>query len=360
MASMAVAIPTPDTIDAAFLTRVLRANGHNEVSVRSFRAERIGTGQLGTCMRYTLELAGGTRDAPRSLVGKFPSDDPLSRATGEQLGNYYREVMFYRELASRLPVAKPRCYFAEVAGRGSDFAILLEDMAPAKQGDQLAGCSVAVARAAVRELVKLHAPTWQDESLRGKDWIEERTAEKGSEWREMYRASLAPFLARFGSRLADDEREIIAAVADSKGPPFAYPAEPWALVHIDFRLDNLLIDESVTPPRVAVVDWQSVVLQSPLSDLAYFLGASLLPEVRRPVERELVREYHDGLVAAGVRGYDFARCWDDYRRGAFAGFSVTVIASVIVQETARGNEMFTVMARRHSRHALDLASAEFL
>ena len=360
MRPMAPAIPTPETIDAQWLTALLRESGHPGVSVAEFRAERIGTGQIGKCIRFELELAGDTRGAPRSLVGKFPSDDPLSRATGEQLGNYHREVMFYRELAARLPISKPRCYFAEIAGRGSDFAILLEDMAPAVQGNQRAGCSVAVARAAVRELVKLHAPTWHDTSLCGLDWIEERTPDKGAPWREMYRASLAPFLARFAPVLADDEREIIARVADSKGPPFAYPAEPWALVHIDFRLDNLLIDESVTPPRVAVVDWQSMVLQSPLSDLAYFLGASLLPEVRRPVERELVREYHDGLVAAGVRDYDFARCWDDYRRGAFAGFSVTVIASVIVQETARGNEMFTAMARRHARHALDLGSAEFL
>jgi aminoglycoside phosphotransferase (APT) family kinase protein len=353
-------IPTPDAIDAAWLTELLRANGHPGVRVAAFRAERIGTGQIGKCIRFALELEGETRGAPRSLVGKFPSDDPLSRATGEQLGNYHREVMFYRELAGRLPVAKPRCYFAEIEGRGSDFALLLEDMAPAKPGDQLAGCSLPVARAAVRELVKLHAPTWGDTSLCGRDWIEERSPDKGAQWRDMYRASLAPFLARFGPVLADDEREIVARVADSKGPPFAYPAEPWALVHIDFRLDNLLIDESVTPPRVTVVDWQSMVLQSPLSDLAYFLGASLLPEVRRPVERELVREYHDGLVASGVRDYDFAHCWADYRRGAFAGFSVTVIASVIVQETERGNAMFTAMAQRHARHALDLGSAEFL
>jgi hypothetical protein len=357
---MASAIPTPETIDAAWLTARLRESGHTGASVAAFRAERIGTGQIGKCIRFQLELEGDARGVPRSLVGKFPSDDPLSRATGEQLGNYHREVMFYRQLANRLPITKPRCYFAEIAGRGSDFAILLEDLAPARPGDQLAGCSVAVARVAVRELVKLHAPTWGDTSLCGLDWIEERSPDKGAQWREMYAASLAPFLARFGPVLAPDEREIIGRVAESKGPPFTYPAEPWALVHIDFRLDNLLIDESVTPPRVAVVDWQSMVLQSPLSDLAYFLGASLLPEVRRPVERELVREYHAGLVEAGVRGYDFARCWEDYRRGAFAGFSVTVIASVIVQETARGNEMFTVMAQRHARHALDLGSAEFL
>jgi len=357
---VATLIPTQESIDAPWLTELLRANGHRGARVTAFSAERVGTGQIGKCIRFRLELAGDTAGAPRSLVGKFPSDDPLSRATGEGLGNYHREVMFYQQLAKRLPIRTPRCYFAEINGRGSDFAILLEDMAPAQAGNQLAGCSLPVARAAVRELVKLHAPTWQDPTLCGRDWIEERTPDKGAGWQQMYRDSLAPFFARFAKVLAPDEREIIARVADSKGPPFAYPAEPWALVHIDFRLDNLLIDETVTPPRVAVVDWQSMVLQSPLSDLAYFLGASLLPEVRRPVERDLVREYHDGLVAAEVRGYDFAHCWDDYRRGAFAGFSVTVIASVIVQETARGNEMFTAMARRHARHALDLGAAEFL
>jgi hypothetical protein len=66
------------------------------------------------------------------------------------------------------------------------------------------------------------------------------------------------------------------------------------------------------------------------------------------------------LLAQGVRDYGWELCWRDYRRGAFAGFAVTVVASVIVQETARGNDMFTVMARRHARHALDLGSAEFL
>ena len=39
---------------------------------------------------------------------------------------------------------------------------------------------------------------------------------------------------------------------------------------------------------------------------------------------------------------------------------MTVIASMIVEETARGNEMFITMARRHARHALDLGGDEFL
>jgi hypothetical protein len=32
----------------------------------------------------------------------------------------------------------------------------------------------------------------------------------------------------------------------------------------------------------------------------------------------------------------------------------------MVQQTERGDVMFTAMARRHARHAIDLGSAEFL
>jgi hypothetical protein len=39
---------------------------------------------------------------------------------------------------------------------------------------------------------------------------------------------------------------------------------------------------------------------------------------------------------------------------------VTVIASMMVQQTERGDEMFITMARRHSRHTLDLGAEEFL
>jgi aminoglycoside phosphotransferase (APT) family kinase protein len=357
---MTGAIPSPETLTPEFFTELLRANGLPDARVAGFRAEPVGTGQIGRCIRFSLDFGEARAGAPSTLVGKFPSLDPLSRQTGVDLRNYAREVYFYRELKQRLPIATPRCWYAAIDGDGPHFALILEDLAPAKPGNQLVGCSPEVARAALRELVQLHAPSWQETSLRGRPLLAEPSASAAERSRELYAAMLPRFLDRFAPRLSPDERAILSAVATSKGPPHAYPAEPWSLVHIDYRLDNLLIDEAVQPPRISVVDWQSLVIGSPLSDVAYFLGASLLPEVRRPLERELVRSYHEGLLAAGVADYGFSQCWDDYRRGAFAGFAVTVVASMIVVETERGNDMFTVMARRHARHALDLGAAEFL
>ena len=353
-------IPTPETVTASWLTERLRAAGHATAEVRSFTATRVGTGQIGKCIRFALELAGGDAATPRSLIGKFPSDDPTSRATGVALRNFLKEVSFYRELRPRLRITTPRCYFAAIEGDGPDFALLLEDLAPARQGDQLAGTSAAIARAAVLELVGLHAPSWCDASLRGLAWLGEPNDTAVEMLRGLYRSQLPGFLERYGARLAADEADIIARVGDSQGPPFELLRDPFALVHIDYRLDNLLIDEAAEPARIAVVDWQTVTLGSPLSDVAYFLGAGLVPEARRAAEEDIVRAYHDGLRTAGVASYDFARCWADYRRGAFAGFVVTVVASMIVERTARGDEMFVTMARRHARHALDLGAAELL
>lgn len=353
---MSAGIPTPESIDAAFLSRVLRSAGFESAKVLDFASERIGTGQLGRCFRFRLELADPSPGTPRSLVGKFPSDDAKSRETGVALGLYRKEVEFYRTLAPRLRIRTPRCYYAEVAGAGPDFALILEDMAPALAGDQIRGCSAEVARAAALEIAGLHAPTWCDARLREIDWV----AGSSGANRALYEALLPSFLQRYGRELDADVVGILSRVAGASGPPFEYPELPFSVVHIDYRLDNLLIDESVTPPRVTAVDWQSFVIGSPLSDVAYLLGASLLPETRRPVERGIVRDYHARLLELGVRGYDWERCWADYRRGSFAGFAVTVVASMIVEETPRGNEMFLCMARRHARHALDLGAEEFL
>lgn len=352
-------IPGPDGVTSDWLTGVLRAAGHPRATVRSVSARPIGSGQMGSCLRLALDVVGDP-EAPCRLVAKFPSDDPTSRQTGVALRSYLKEVAFYRELQPRLSIATPRCYYAAIDGDGPTFALVLEDLHPALPGDQLAGCTPAVATAAVTQLVGLHAPSWNDASLRDLDWLGAPDAAASATVRELYAATLPAFLDRYGSALATDEAAIIARVATSTGAPFVYPPEPCTLVHIDYRLDNLLIDDTRTPPHVTTVDWQCISLGSPLSDVAYFLGAGLLPEARRPVEEGIVRAYHRALDAAGVESYPWGRCWSDYRRGAFAGLLITVVASMIVQETPRGNEMFSAMARRHARHALDLEADEFL
>ena len=74
----------------------------------------------------------------------------------------------------------------------------------------------------------------------------------------------------------------------------------------------------------------------------------------------LLRRYHEGLMAGGVRDYDFDACWRDYRLFTFAGVIMAVVASMIVEVTERGDEMFMAMASRHAQHALDLEAFDLI
>ena len=50
----------------------------------------------------------------------------------------------------------------------------------------------------------------------------------------------------------------------------------FALMHGDYRLDNMLFDPDRT--RITVVDWQTVGIGLPGRDLAYFTATSLDPD----------------------------------------------------------------------------------
>jgi hypothetical protein len=57
---MDTAMPTPQSIDAAWPTRLLHTNGHSAVRVVNARAEPIGTGEIGKFVRFTHEVTRGT------------------------------------------------------------------------------------------------------------------------------------------------------------------------------------------------------------------------------------------------------------------------------------------------------------
>ena len=136
--------------------------------------------------------------------------------------------------------------------------------------------------------------------------------------------------------------------------------EPFTVTHGDYRLDNMMFGTPAGGHPLAIVDWQTVGHGPAAADLSYFLGASLLVDDRRAHERDLVAHYHADVVRRGVRGWSLDECWEDYRLYTFAGVVMAVVASMIVTQTERGDEMFVAMATRHLRHAMDLDAASLL
>lgn len=324
-------------------------------SVKAGTAAAIGDGLVG--MNLRVPLSSASADVPSSVVVKLASNDPTSRFTGITLRNYEREVKFYNELAATVDIRTPRCFYADWHETAGDFVIVLEDMSPAEQGNQITGCKLGHAEAAIDELVALHAPRWNDPLLWEVDFLQRRaTAEDASILQMMYSGVKGAFLDTFG--------DAITTTCGESGIDFVHQLEkvltqyvgereePFTVIHGDFRLDNMLFASAQGGAKCVVVDWQTPGHGNGIADLAYFIGAGLVLQDRRAYEQQLVDRYIAGLQSQGV---DVDAGWVHrlYRREAAAGVLMSVVASQIVQRTDRGDQMFTAMATRHIQHALD-------
>lgn len=344
----------PDWLTAAWATDVL------ERDVESVSAVRIGDGLVGMNLRLFVQYADPAEPGPCTLVVKLPSPDPTSRATGIAMRNYEREVMFYRDVASTVDMRVAACHLAQWSSQTGDFVLVLEDLAPGRQGDQIAGCTVAQARTAVVELARLHGPRWNDPSLHDLEWLGRRTGpDDGLRLSELWAMLVPGFLATYASRLQPDAIDLLDQFGGRIAEWVDGRAGPMTVTHGDYRLDNLMFASESGGYPVAAVDWQTPGHGLSLGDVSYFLGAGLLPPDRREVERQLVDQYALGLTDYGV-DVDDDWLWHQYRRETFAGIIMTVLASQIVGTSDRSEALFGVMAERHTQHALDHRALEQL
>lgn len=343
----------PEMIDADWLTARLRdAGALGRARVSAFDSQPIGAGMLGENVRYALTYAGGTAGPP-SVVAKFPSADPTSRQFGIDLGLYRTEVRFYQSLAATVAVRVPDCYFADIAERSGEFVLLMEDLSPARVGNQLAGCSVADARAAIVQAAALAGPRFNDPTLLTAPEV--RDPNQGhSAIIGMMPQAIAEFHRRYDQVLEPELMAVCDRFAERCAEYFQLEPGVHTLTHHDFRLDNMLFDVKGAAGAVAIVDWQSVACNLPGLDLAYFLGGSLSAAERRAHEGEFLDLYLAELQRHGVRDYSRAELQLHYAVSVLTGVSTPIHASYGTKRTERGDAMYLAMARGACQHALDV------
>ncbi len=335
---------TPEGLTDSWLSSVLG------VDVRVVSTSRIGDGLVGMNIRLTIDSDGSI---PPTLIAKLPSPDPISRATGIGLRNYEREVGFYLEVAPTVDIRVPRCYHAEWFAQTGDFVLLMEDLAPAEQGNQVSGCDADRARTAVLELAKLHGPRWDDPTLDDVEWLNRRSPGDSQQLAVLWSMFFPGFMSTYGSYLSADAERVVQRFGDQIACWVDGREPPSTVTHGDYRLDNLMFAGPEGGATIAAVDWQTPGHGCGVTDVSYFLGAGVMPEVRRRIERQLVDDYGQALAAYGV-AVDPDQLWRQYRRDAYAGVVMAVIASQIVGTSSRSEAMFAAMATRHAQHVLDL------
>ncbi len=337
-------IRTPDDIGPAWLSGALDRPGLEIASV-----EPIGTGQMSQNLRITFSQDGGPAE---TVVVKLASDDPTSRGTGVGMGAYFREVAFYRNLAARLGDPVPTCHLAEYDTAEGWFTLLLEDVVGATQGDQIAGCSMQDAQLALRALARIHRPVMNDLALGTADYLNQPNPLGTALLTQL----LPGFLERYADRIDPAHAEVCERFVPSIDALAADVRPPLGLVHGDYRLDNLLFGNG----ECRVVDWQTVSWGHAMTDAAYFIGGGLTTEDRRAHEEDLVRLYHEELLAQGVTNFSWDECWEGYRRGAFHGLVMVIAPAMVVVRTDRGDDMFMTTLQRHAQQILDLDAFDLL
>jgi aminoglycoside phosphotransferase (APT) family kinase protein len=152
-----------------------------------------------------------------------------------------------------------------------------------------------------------------------------------SRWTEQYRAS--------ETERVDAMETLIAWL------PVALPPDDGrvALVHGDFRIDNLIWDAQAPAALAAVVDWELSTLGHPFADIAYFSMALRLP--RNPVLPGLagVDRTALGIPAEGALVERFASAsglnplphWNFLL--AFQFFRLAAIAQGVLKRALQGN-----------------------
>ena len=322
-----------------------------------------GVGFVGEVARLTLSYDEPSPSSVTSLISKMPTANEGFKHIGLLLGLYEKEAGFYRDVAPEMDLRVPRCYHNQVED-GIHFILLLEDLAPMRAGDQLAGCTLEEAELALTTVARLHAHWWgRDDVARFDSWLPQPGSPYFEILKHAYLAAVDAFHEKWDHLVSPNIRSLVDRMAaDYDGfVDVGVGREPHTFIHGDFRLDNMMFGEECD--RFALVDFQLPFLANPLWDVVYFLAGSFEPAWRREHQDHLIALYHQTLVDEGVSGYPLERCREDYRACALVllGYLVTNAADLDIDTiNERGRELIDKIFSGYGTMIDDLDSADFV
>ena len=310
-------VPTSlSDITPFWLTEALGAGGSSGgLSVTGYTPETLaeGKGFMNQLFRLRLHFDPGPADLPDTVIAKLPSADPLLRTVFDRLGQNRREVGFYRNLANSPYMPTPRVYHSAMDPATRNTVLLLEDLSSLRQGDSVAGCTLAEACLCIGQLARFHASWWDSPLLDGLNWMPLREADADA-YEQIYPGAWAALVEKAGEGMPPGLRilgdHLITGVRRIKT---RLSRPPWTVVHGDYRLDNCFFSAGASSQQAVVIDWEFCTKGRGVYDVATFINEAFPPERRRRVEMGLLKEYHSILEEHGVRGYTFGECLYDYR-----------------------------------------------
>ena len=319
---MTVQIPVDlGSFTPEWFTQILTGSGViNHASITAIDSERIGEGQgfVGQVIRFRLTYHMFEESAPESIIAKISHPDPNLRKKISDKGLYKREITFYKELADKISMRVPYCYFCDLDEETGNHVLLLEDLRNGRIGDTLSGCSRQEAERIIDHLVPFHAAWWQSPELESMDWVLTQplldAPEAKEQWQQQRRNAWNGVEDIYAVRIPTPIKEVWPQfVQHGDRIRRASLAPPLTLCRGDYKLDNFFFSNEGGDISFVVFDWQSLRHAQGALDLAYFMILNLEPELRRQAEKDLLHRYCAGLKEHGVKDYGLEQCFHSYK-----------------------------------------------
>ncbi len=353
----------PEGLTPAWLNDVLHREGliDDDTNVTQVTQVQVGdgTGMMSELMRLKLAYDREDAQGPRSLVAKYPSQNPTNREIAMSYNLYEREVRYFDELDPLTSAYSPATYYLQL--HGDNFIILMEDMSEYRVGDQTQGADLDDTEHAIGALAQLHAAFWND--VEHLDWVPHIA--------NSYHADNMATLVEVGwPNMCDAFHQHLDAGIAGRGKQFIAEIRqlqnlvnrpPMTLLHGDFRMENLFFATEPSHQPIAIIDWQGPLIGMGMVDVALFLGQSTQADVRREHERTLVARYVDALASEGVQDYDHKRAWADYKLALLYNWVyVGVVAGTLDSSNERAFQWMSQMVERQCAATLELDLFELI
>jgi ecdysteroid kinase len=350
-----------DDIDQSWLTAALASRLPNDVAVRSFSVETIGTGVglMGLLYRLTVDY---DRDpdhrAPATVVVKLPVLIDETRQVARAYRLYEKEVAFYCELAAQTPFRTPDIYHADHDLDTDDFVLVMQDVGHLRAADQIAGCDREDALAAVASLARHHAAFWNDPRFTTDElaWLpfgSDPPIPEGIV--RAFATYWEPFVEFMGEDLSPDIKAVGEWLPGATRELLSVPdGHAITVGHGDYRLDNLFFDDNRT---VTALDWQITTKTVGGYDFGYFVSQSLSSADRRQYLDELVATYLGTLADAGIT-YPPDQFWLDVRRTVLFCLAYPVQVMALDLTDPRAAALVRELTQRASSAIIEMGALE--
>jgi hypothetical protein len=264
-----------DEVDTPWVSRLVERS-----DIEGIRKTRIGEGFGLAAKTYRVDVVSPGSIAPLAIK---LCDAETAVA----------EAHVYTHVLSDTAICHP--VLLDSGANDTDGVVVYEFAEGATQGDVLAGCSEAMVRAIIANLVDLHASWWNKAS-----GARIRTAESWMR-RPLTLAHVADCLARHSALLDAEAVDLIRSLPGRIDVIVDELMEhPITVVHADAHLDNVLFLEDGNP---MLLDWSTARVGPAAIDVAHCQVECLTAHQRRNIGGEMIRYHHQALVARGVDDY---------------------------------------------------------